>query len=259
MFQPEIMTNGTERQIFVVTLLTKGLGSERIMNKRNMQFLYGDRELLIRAGDIMTANTTVIVNPAQPNLSHQQGLSKRILERAGALMQEQSAQLIREHGELESGMAVYTSAGDLPYEAIIHAVTPEHGEDNLQQHIQLSVSRSLKLCEINEWASIALPIMNNSVEDLPLDVCASGYFRAITSFWDARLDGFPEQIQIFAAEHEFADFFHAFRAEATSAPALQETPPASVGSASDAPIGHVSLDEAELEVAEDDEINAWFK
>ena len=125
--------------------------------KRSINFQYGDRELWLGVHDLLTAPVDAIVSPVNQNLLLEGGLAEQVLEKAGEQLQRDCLQLIDEHGVLESGMAVYTDAGLLPYKAVIHAVSPKMGEGDEQKIIELAVSRSLQLCEINEWGSIAFP------------------------------------------------------------------------------------------------------
>jgi O-acetyl-ADP-ribose deacetylase (regulator of RNase III) len=118
-------------------------------SKTSMQFLYGDRELWLGISDLLTAQVEVIVNPTNSELSHVEGLAGEILAAAGENLQDQSRQLIQEYGQIDSGMAVYTTAGSLPYKAVIHAVGPSMGEGDEQHKIEQTVSRSLLLCEAN--------------------------------------------------------------------------------------------------------------
>ena len=85
--------------------------------KQTMQFLFGDRELILRVEDLLTAQVDVIVNPANGGLSHGGGVAAQISEQGGIVIQQQSDQFIKEHGTLESGMVAFTSAGNLPYKS----------------------------------------------------------------------------------------------------------------------------------------------
>jgi O-acetyl-ADP-ribose deacetylase (regulator of RNase III) len=228
------------------------------MDKQVMQFLYGDRELILKVGDLLSAPVEVIVNPANVGLSHGGGLAKQILQHAGDELQSESDQLIREYGQLESGMAVYTSAGRLPYKAVVHAVGPKMGEGEEQQKIELVVSRSLKLCEINEWRSIAFPAISNGIFNVPVELCARGFFRAITSFWDARIEGTPEQIILCLSEENFRVFFDAFRGESIQAD-NEKIPKGEPEQSDEVEAGYVDLSEEDLSDLDDDSINDWFK
>ena len=222
-------------------------------NKTSMQFLYGDRELWIGVNDLLTTEVEVIVNSANSELTHSRGLAAQILAAAGDELANQSAQLIREYGSIESGMSVYTTAGHLPYKAVIHAVGPIMGEGDEQHKIEQAVSRSLLLCETNDWHSIAFPPISTDFFNVPVEICAQAFFRAITHFWDARQESAVEKILICLTNENFRSFFDAFREDAIGEPAEQTisiTPKESVG--------YIALDEEELNEI-DDEIADWFK
>ena len=227
------------------------------MTKNTMQFLYGDRELLLKVADIFSAPVDVIVNPASSDLMHAKGLAAQINERGGEVVRRECAQFIKEHGSLESGMVALTSAGDLPYQAILHAVVPQMGEGDEQTKITQAVS-SLKLCSMHGWASIAFPDMNTGNSDLPVEVLAKGFFHAITSFWDARLDEPPNKIVICLGKATFRPFFDAFRG-ASMMPGEGENNQSFIAEeVSETQTGIVNLDENEISQL-DDEVNDWFK
>jgi len=52
-----------------------------------MRFLFGDRELLLVAGDLLTAPVEVIVNPANRDLSLEEGLASQLRQQAGNHLQ----------------------------------------------------------------------------------------------------------------------------------------------------------------------------
>lgn len=225
-----------------------------------MQFLFGDRELLLNTGDVLSAPVEVIVSPGNPDLSHGEGLARQILEHAGDELQSESNQLIREYGKLESGMAVYTTAGRLPYKAVVHAIAPQMGEGDEQFKIEQVVARSLKICEINEWQSIAFPGLGTGVLKVPVEVCARAFFRAIISFWDARLESAPEKIILCLSQEEFRHFFDAFRGEAIETDTIDTAktlPEQEAESEPDA--GIIDLSEDDIAGLDDDSINDWFK
>ena len=183
------------------------------LKKQTMQFLFGDRELIIKVADLLTAPSDVIVNPANAGLSHGGGVAGQIAEQGGDIIQSESDLFIKEHGMLESGMVAPTSAGQLPYQAVIHAVGPKMGEGDEQRKIQLAVSRSLQLCDMHDWHSIAFPAISTGIFGVPIEISAIGFFRAITSYWDARIDAAPEKIIICLTDKNFHAFLHAFREE----------------------------------------------
>lgn len=218
-----------------------------------MKFLYGDRELRIEIGDLLTSQVDVIVNSARSDLSHNDGLAARILSAAGEIMLTQSKQLVQEYGSIESGMAVYTAAGDLPYKAIIHAIGPVMGEGDEQQKIEQAVLRSLLLCETNDWHSIAFPAISVGSLSVPVETCAKAFFRSITHFWDARQESAVEKVIIYLLDSNFHSFFDAFRDDAISSPE-NDAPSKKPKEA----VGYIELNEEE-HADIDNEIADWFK
>lgn len=229
------------------------------MTSKKMEFLFGDRILQLQIIDILKSPVDVIVNPANGSLIHGGALALQIQNAAGEELEQQSKTLIQEHGTLESGMAVYTGAGKLPYKSVIHAVGPQQGEGHEQSKLEQVFLRSLLLCETNDWSSIAFPAISTGVFRVPVDVCATACYKAITHFWDARSECVVDKIIICLTENKFDTFFHAFREESfgednenSSKAILSES------GSTEEKIGYVELDEDDLNKS-DDEISDWFK
>lgn len=225
-------------------------------DKSNMQFLFGDRELVLTVGDLLSANVDVIVNPAETTLQPQSGLSQQISQQAGAQLQRDSEQLIREYGAIDAGMAVYTSAGDMPYKAIIHAVVPGQAVDDAQRLLQQALSRSLQLCDMNEWGSIGLPAIHGELAGLTIEECAEAYFRAITHFWDARHDCAVEKVMVYLQPEQFRLFFDAFREQGFSG---EDAPLTAQASVQPEQAGEITLSEDDIAELDDSDIDNWFK
>lgn len=224
-----------------------------------MQFLYGDRELILHVADLFSAPVDVIVNPANGGLSHGGGVAGMLIERGGEIIQQESDQFIKEHGQLESGMVALTTAGSLPFEAIIHAVGPKMGEGEEREKVTMAVSNALKLCHMHDWSAVAFPAISSGIFGVPVEVVARGFFHAITSFWDARIEGAPTQIIICLTEKNFRPFFDAFR-EASMLPEEDIEISATADQVGKEPeTGVVELDETEIAALDDDNLNDWFK
>jgi len=230
------------------------------MTKNTMQFLYGDRELLLQKADLFSAPVDVIVNAANSDLTHGGGIAGQFIERGGEIIQQESDQFIKEHGLLESGMVALTSAGALPYKAVLHAVGPRMGEGDEQAKVMRAVSHSLKLCSMHDWNSIAFPAISTGIFSVPVEIVAKGFFHAISSFWDARLDEPPGKIIICLTEANFRPFIDAFR-EASMLPGEGEQKLHVIVEDDVEPeMGIVNLDDNDIsELEDDDAVNDWFK
>lgn len=231
-----------------------------------MQFIFGDCELVLKVADLLTAPVDVIVNPADGKLFHGGGVAGQIAQQGGSVIQQQSDMFIKQHGVLESGMVAITSAGDLPYKSIIHAIGPKMGEGDEQSKIQLAVSRSLQLCDMHDWASIAFPAISTGVFAVPIKISARAFFRAITSYWDARMDIAPGKVIICLTDKNFQPFLHAFREESFERNEGPEINHKTVSkqkaketlSDDELPIGEIDLSDG-ISSVDSDEINDWFK
>ncbi len=232
-----------------------------------MQFLFADRELILKVADLLSAPVDVIVNPANGALSHGGGVAGQIVQQGGNVIQEESDRFIKEHGVLESGMVAFTSAGHLSYDAVIHAVGPKMGEGDEQRKIQLAVSRSLQLCDMHDWKSVAFPAISSGIFGVPIEISARAFFRAITSYWDARMDTSPEKVIICLTEKNFLPFLHAFRKESFERDGepegrLQQKPDLIIKknlSETEPEVGIVNLSEKDIESLDNNDVNDWFK
>lgn len=227
------------------------------MTAQKMEFLYGDRVLQLQVLDILKSPVDVIVNPANASLKHGGGLALIIQNAAGDELEQQSKTLIEEYGVLESGMAVYTSAGILPYKAVIHAVGPQQGEGFEKSKLEQVFLRSLLLCEANDWSSIAFPAISTGIFRVSVEICAAASFKAITHFWDARSDCSVNKIVICLTENNFQEFFNAFREESFDDGDSKETKLSLSNNSSKENVGYIEIDEEGMST--DDEINDWFK
>jgi O-acetyl-ADP-ribose deacetylase (regulator of RNase III) len=223
------------------------------MDKTTRQYFYGDRVLRLEVGDVLDADAEVVVNEVDSALSHQGELSERIGRAGGDAMAREVQQLLREYGEIDSGMALYTSAGALPYKAVIHAVGPHPGEADPERVLEQAVSRSLQLCDLNEWSSVALPAIGASRVELA--TCAGALYRAITRFWDARQDCFPQQVLLYLSESELQAFIEVVEGQGIDAPAL---PPAELQT-DELSVGEIDLSDEDIADLDDADIDDWFK
>ncbi|MFK5915121.1 MAG: macro domain-containing protein [Woeseiaceae bacterium] len=233
-------------------------------NKTHMQFLFGDRELIILMADLLAAPVEVIVNAANGGLSHGGGVAGLISDQGGESIQQESDQFIKEHGMLESGMVALTTAGRLPFDAIVHAVGPKMGEGDEQEKIQQAVARSLQLCDMHDWESIAFPAISTGIFGVSIETAARAFFLAITSYWDARMDIAPEKVMICLTEKKFLPFIHAFREISLEKDTQDEgqtlAKPKSYNPEDETELeaGIVDLSEDDLSGQNNDEINDWF-
>jgi O-acetyl-ADP-ribose deacetylase (regulator of RNase III) len=180
------------------------------MSRLQTKLVFDDLELSIEIRDLLSAPTDVIVNPANVGLSHGGGLAAQIVLEGGDAIQDESNALISRIGQLQSGMAVFTSAGRLPYKAIIHAVGPFMGRGEEKEKIQKAVSNCLQLCANNNWDSIALPAISTGIFQVPVEICVQGFLASITAYLTDQTETQPNKIMICLTESHYPTFARAF-------------------------------------------------
>jgi O-acetyl-ADP-ribose deacetylase (regulator of RNase III) len=77
---------------------------------------------------------------------------------------------------------VITSAGDAPFEKIIHTVGPRWGEGSERGKLANATLQALRLAESNQLKSVALPAISAGALGYPLENCAKTMFEQIIDF-----------------------------------------------------------------------------
>ena len=118
-------------------------------------------------GDITKEKTDAIVNAANKYLSHGGGVAGAIVRAGGYVIQEESDKIVREHGPLETGEAVITTAGFLPSKFVIHTVGPIYGEGDEDAKLRKAVLSVLKLATEKNLRSISIPAISCGIYGFP--------------------------------------------------------------------------------------------
>ncbi len=124
--------------------------------------------------DILSLPVNGIVTATDPNLT----LSPELAPRVGADVQRER----REIGWVDIGSAAITSAGNLPFEKIIHAVGPRWGEGSERGKLANVTLHALQLAENNQLKSIAIPAISTGALGYPLENCAKTMLTQIVDF-----------------------------------------------------------------------------
>ena len=123
-------------------------------------------------GDITERNVDAIVNSANSYLKHGGGVAAAIVKKGGAIIQEESDKITTARGLVLVGLAVITTAGNLPCKAVIHAVGPRLGEGNEDYKLRKAVRSSLLLASEKGFKSISMPAISSGIFGFPKDRCA---------------------------------------------------------------------------------------
>ena len=132
----------------------------------------GDKKIHIKQGDITEETTDAIVNPANSQLVHGGGAARAIAVKGGAMGEEQSRHLIEKIGQVPTGKAVITDAGNLPCKFVIHTVGPIWGESEETVKLRRAVWSVLTLAELYNLKSVSMPAISSGVFGFPKDLCA---------------------------------------------------------------------------------------
>jgi len=222
------------------------------MPNDSITFNFSSKRLILKSGDLLSAPTDTIVNPANGGLSHGGGLAEQILTEAGEALETESNEIIKKHGQLNSGDATFTTAGKLPYKSVIHAVGPRMGEGNEAGKIAKAVTNCLRLCNENNWNSIAFPAISTGIFSVPDKECAEGFYQAITA-WYKSDNNLPVMIYIYLSDQTlpiFASLFDNLQTQMESKPQAEKNAPEA---------GIIDLSEDDISELNNDDINDWFK
>lgn len=195
-------------------------------------YLFGNRELIILVDDLLSASTDVIVNPESADLSHS--------------------------GDLEAQISL--AAGDIHQES----------EGSEQSKIEQTVNNCLKLCDDNQWNSIALPAISIGIFSVPINYCAQGFYQAVNHYWSIHTDSHINQIMMYLSDEHFDKFTQIFESQIKQDEAtihlLFAEPIIRMGDIEDeedntSSTGYVDLSNTtnkDKENKVDDEIDKWF-
>jgi len=129
-------------------------------------------------GDLLREPVEAIVNAANGRLAHGGGVAGIISRAAGPGLQEESDRLVREHGPYPSGTAVVTTAGELPFKGVIHAVGPRLGEGDEEKKLIAALSCAFIAAKEQDWQSVSFPAVSAGIFAVPLEICARAYLAA---------------------------------------------------------------------------------
>lgn len=132
----------------------------------------GNKEIIIKQGDITEEASDAIINPANQHLQHGGGAAAAICQKAGPILQKQSNEIIKKIGLLPTGKAVITDSGNLLCKYVIHTVGPRMGEGNEAKKLKKAIWSSLTLSELYNLASVSLPAVSSGIFGFPKDQCA---------------------------------------------------------------------------------------
>jgi O-acetyl-ADP-ribose deacetylase (regulator of RNase III)/ADP-ribose pyrophosphatase YjhB (NUDIX family) len=130
--------------------------------------LIKDTEIKIIKGDLTELKVDAIVNAANNKLVMGGGVAGAIKKKGGKAIEDEAVK----KGPIEIGDAIFTKAGTLPAEYVIHTATMAMDFKTDEVKIRQSCKNALKVAEELKIKSIALPALGCGVGGFPLLACA---------------------------------------------------------------------------------------
>ncbi|XP_063432164.1 uncharacterized protein LOC134714658 [Mytilus trossulus] len=135
---------------------------------------------------IARLDVDAIVNAANHRLANVGGVADVIAKAAGHKMAQECNHIITQQGQILDGDNVVTSAGNLPYKAVIHAVGPRwHEHKNKAECLKIlkfTIINILDTARSNNFKCVAMPPISSGVCGVPKSMCAAMYLRGISEF-----------------------------------------------------------------------------
>lgn len=130
----------------------------------------GELKLYVYEGDLLKSDVVCIVNAANEYLTHNAGVAAAIANEAGPQLTTEALSYFRRYGKVPVGKTVITTAGNLKYRCVIHAVGPNWRDympispTKLQQcklAIQSAVRNCLDKMQNHMLQSVAIPAVSS--------------------------------------------------------------------------------------------------
>jgi O-acetyl-ADP-ribose deacetylase len=141
--------------------------------------LPGARVFEVAVGNLLTQRVDAIVNAANGRLAHGGGVAAAIARAAGPELEDEGDRLVARQGTVATGDAVVTTAGRLPFRAVIHAVGPHRGEGDEETLLVSALRAAFERAADLALESVAFPAVSSGIFAVPLEVCARAYVRAV--------------------------------------------------------------------------------
>ncbi|KEI01768.1 Appr-1-p processing protein [Clostridium botulinum] len=133
----------------------------------------GDKEIIIKKGDITNESSDAIVNASNGMLKHAGGVAAAIVKKGGREVQEESNKIVRKEGIIPTGGAVITKGYNLPCKYIIHAVGPRMGEGDEEIKLKNAILSALCLAEQHNLKSLSVPAVSSGIFGFSKERCAN--------------------------------------------------------------------------------------
>jgi O-acetyl-ADP-ribose deacetylase len=131
-------------------------------------------------GDPFSLNADALVISASPDLrlNPLSDLERRVLELGGTHIEQEAAA----QSPCDEGRAILTTAGQLPFQSIIHAVGPTMGSGSERGKLASAVWNALNLAVDHQLKSLIFTAISTGRFGYPVESCASVMAQKIVDF-----------------------------------------------------------------------------
>lgn len=136
-------------------------------------------------GNLLEEPVDAIVNAANGYLAHGGGVAAIISRAAGPELQAECDRLVRQNGPVETGSAITSTAGRLPFKGVIHAVGPRLGEGDEAARLVSALTAAFRCADEEGWRSVSFPAVSAGIFAVPLEICARAYFTAAAGWFES--------------------------------------------------------------------------
>lgn len=165
--------------------LSENLSSLSLTNREVASYnLCDGLQVVLYQGDITTLRADALVNDANEDLKHSEGVAAAPSQAGGPDVQCQSDDLIKHKGKILTDDVVVTTGGNLHCKRLMHAVDPVAGKAGGREKVLLerTIRRALNLAETMKFTSIALPCISSGVSGVPVSVCSEAIVTVVKEF-----------------------------------------------------------------------------
>ncbi|XP_033829096.1 protein mono-ADP-ribosyltransferase PARP14-like [Periophthalmus magnuspinnatus] len=166
------------------------------------QMQMGQVTLEVSSGDITKETCDVIINSSNQNFSLKSGVSKAILDAAGRGVEQECANIVGSPG-YQPRPLIITSGGQLPCRNIIHVAGT-----NKPSMIKDLVYSVLKLCEDNNFSSVAFPALGTGAGGADPSLVADAMVGAVEDFVKKKQPKIVRSIKILVFQTVMISEFH---------------------------------------------------
>jgi len=118
-------------------------------------------------GDVTRQPVEAVVNSANENLQHSEGVATAVVRTGGRVIQEESDTWGREHGPVDPGTVAVTTGGMLQASHVIHAVGPHYEDETSDATLASAIAAALNAARERGLRSVAFPLISAGSRGFP--------------------------------------------------------------------------------------------